>query len=368
MKKNKILFSVLHVLPTIDPEYGGPVVVAEALVNELKKQKVDAKIFPPLNSEKKIITLLKLPSLIKRSNLVHIHCLWNIPSLISAAFARFYKIPYIITPHGMLDKWSLKKNKFIKSLYGFLFEYRNLSAAARVHFLNKEELNEASNLGINFNSFILANGVDVEEYSSLPNKINFLRNHKILKNKTIGLFLGRLDPKKGFNILIPAFAIAVKQVPDLHLLIAGPDKRNYKIEIQEMINKFNLNNYVTFLGMIKNEKKKEVLHISDFFVLPSYQEGDSIAVKEAMASSLPVIITPACHFPEVSNLNAGLITQPEVNELSHSIINLAINNSLCKAMGKNAFSLINRYYTWQSIAHKLKSIYIEILNIKTLND
>jgi len=361
VKKQESLMRVLHVLPTRASEFGGPVAVAEALVEELIQQGVEATLYPPLSKNGQPTSFIEIRALVRRSDLVHIHGLWNLPALIAAKTARAAGIPYIVTPHGMLDRWSLRKSRLKKTVYGFLFERKNLSAAASIHFLNSEERDEAKDYGIPFRSFVLANGVVAENYARLPDRVNFFQNHMGLENKVLALFLGRLHPKKGFDVLLPAMEQAILKVPDLHLLIAGPDEGQYKTESLRMVDQFRLREHITFLGMVQGEAKKEVLSAADFFVLPSHQEGDSIAVKEAMASGLPVAITPACHFPEVLRLNAGLVTRPDVYEWSRVLIQLAENKSSRRKMGVNAVKLINDHYTWQRITRDLKLIYEDLV-------
>ncbi|HAW18996.1 MAG TPA: hypothetical protein DCX14_02340 [Flavobacteriales bacterium] len=361
MKNQESLLRVLHVLPTRASEFGGPVFVAEALVEELKQQGVEAMLYPPLIKNGQRTSFIEIPELVRRSNLVHIHGLWNLPALIAARTARIAGIPYIVTPHGMLDRWSLQRSKLKKLVYGFFFERKNLLAAASVHFLNKEEQNEAEDYGIQIKSFVLANGVVAENYTSLPDRMNFLQHHIKLENKVLALFLGRLHPKKGFDILLPALAKAVVKAPNLHLLIAGPDEVQYKTELLKMVDQYHLIENVTFLGMVQGKVKKEILSAADFFVLPSHQEGDSIAVKEAMASELPVAITPACHFPEVMAQNAGLVVRPDVYEWSRVLIQLTEDGRSRRKMGMNAVKLIDEHYTWRRITGTLKRIYEDII-------
>lgn len=353
---------VLHVLPTRAAGYGGPVVVAEAMVEQLSLQGIDARLYPSLPGETDAQEKYSLSREVVNSDLVHIHGLWSRQATLAARAASASRTPYIVTPHGMLDRWALNRSRIKKSIYGYLFERRNLSRAARLHFLNSEEQDEASTYGIQSPSFVLPNGVVVEKYADLPSRETFCQGYPHLKDKVLALFLGRLHPKKGFDLLLPALAQAVKSQPLLHLLIAGPDEGGYLSVLEKLVTQYNLQNHVTFLGSVTGKPKLEALGSADFFVLSSHQEGDSVAVKEAMASSLPVIITPACHFSDVNTCSAGFVVQPTVVDVAQALIELTGNKGLCCKMGENAAELMRGYYSWSTIAERLRCIYKDVLS------
>jgi glycosyltransferase involved in cell wall biosynthesis len=203
--------------------------------------------------------------------------------------------------------------------------------------------------------------VFAELYGHLPSAQALHEVCPRLNGKVVALFLGRLHPKKGFGLLMPALAEAVKLIPDLHLLVAGPDEGGYKAQLDTLIEQYALQDHVTFLGMVQGQRKLEAFGAAHFFVLPSHQEGDSVAVKEAMASGLPVVITPACHFPDVTINQAGLVVEPQVQVLTNALLTLGGNECLRQQMGCQARLLVKEHYTWQAIAHRLVREYEHIL-------
>lgn len=355
---------VLHVLPTRAREYGGPVAVAEALVEESRRQGMRADIYPPLPDECQHGALPDVREAVRRSDVVHIHGLWNLPATKAAMAARRHGIPYVLTPHGMLDRWALNKSRLKKAIYGRLFERRNVARAAGVHFLNDEELDEARAFGVPLQAFVLPNGVFTERFASLPAPDALLAEHPVLRGKVIALFLGRIHPKKGFDILVPALAKAMPACPTLHLLVAGPDEGGYRAVLEGMLAQHGLSDRVTFLGMVRDQKKLETLSVADFFVLPSHQEGDSVAVKEAMASGLPVVVTPACHFPQVAQEQAGLVVPPDIQALADALRRLAQDAGAREAMGQRARGLVASQYTWSAIVKTLQQRYAAMVGQK----
>ncbi len=171
---------VLHVLPTRSQAYGGPVRVAEALGAQLARSGHGVTISPAAGAPASIGTrvaywpglgaLRALGAQVRSADLVHVHGLWTVPTSGAAAWARALGRPYVITPHGMLDRWSLGHNAGRKKLYAALIEPANLDAAAALHFFNEEEREEARAFGLKAPTFLLPNGVDLEAFADLPGR------------------------------------------------------------------------------------------------------------------------------------------------------------------------------------------------------
>ena len=147
----------------------------------------------------------------------------------------------------------------------------------------------------------------------------------------------------------------------MHLFIAGPDEGNYKIQLNQMIRQLEIECNITFTGMVLGEKKSELLAAADIFVLTSHQEGDSMAVKEAMAAALPVIITPACHFSEVESSQSGFVVFPAIEEILQTLKRIALDEHR-KDMGIRGKSLIVKSYTWEKIIGQLMDKYESVCN------
>ena len=256
------------------------------------------------------------------ADIVHVHGLWTIPGTVACRSARRHAKPYIITLHGMLALWSLKRSRRKKRVYAALFENRNLENAAALHFLNDSERDEAKLFGASTRSFVIPNAVDLEGFTDLPTRQALDHVIPQAQGKTVVLFLGRLHKKKGLDTLIPAFAQASARSPDLHLLIAGPDEGGYRARVEGWVGDHNLNESVTFLGSVHGDDKKTLWGGADIFVLPSHEEGDSMAVKEAMAARLPVVVTRQCRIPQVETRGAGLVVDPTPESVADALVAL----------------------------------------------
>jgi glycosyltransferase involved in cell wall biosynthesis len=363
--------NILHVLPTLNSVYGGPVRVVQTLKSEFEKNGHSVSIFSgdtlqKISRSKNLYwpgmhAITKLISSVESADLIHIHGLWTIPTSISARIALWKKKPYIITPHGMLDKWSMRRSKCKKLVYFNLFEKLNIDSCAGLHFLNDEEANEAHVYINKANKFIIPNGVNIDYINQYKIDFDIRSKYLDIKSKNIALFLGRLHEKKGFDLLLPALKKTIESGVDLHLLIAGPDEGNYKSEIKKMIINFGLAKDVTFAGEVHGELKFALLQQCDFFVLPSYQEGDSVALKEALAAGLPALITHACHLIDVRHQNAGLVCDLEIGQIATSLEILASDHGLRIAMSKNAVKLIETNFSNKLLIPKFEDMYRSVI-------
>lgn len=298
---------------------------------------------------------------ISKADIVHIHGLWTLPTTMAGRFAYAQGRPYVITPHGMLDKWSMKRSRLKKGLYAALLERRNIELCAGLHFLNDEEAAEAHSFIGAQKTFVIPNGIDMAVFSKAPGAIDLQTIYPDIRASTVVLFLGRIHEKKGLDILIPALKKTLDQGVDVHLLIAGPDEGGYQGQIERLVDQYGVRHAVTFTGEVHDEKKQVLLKNCDFFVLPSYQEGDSVAVKEALAAGLPVLITYACHLHEVQDSMAGIVCDTDIDQVAAGITKLAGNESLRMAMSSNAKKLIVEKYRSDVLLSELECVYRDIL-------
>ena len=203
-------------------------------------------------------------------------------------------IPYYVFPHGMLDPW-FKKTFPLKHLKKWLYwpwaEYRVLRDAAAVIFTSEEECLLARKSFWLYRAREKVSPLGVEASPISPNaKSEFLSRHPQLQNTRNFLFLGRLHPKKGCDILLDAFARIGSNDP-ASLIMAGPDQIGWESDLRRQVARLNLTNRVVFTGMLQGAMKQGALASADAFVLPSHQENFGISVVEALAAGVPVLIS-----------------------------------------------------------------------------
>lgn len=235
-----------------------------------------------------------------------------------AAWRRYAgsSIPYYVFPHGMLDPW-FKKTFPLKHLKKWLYwpwaEYRVLRDAEAVIFTSEEERLLARKSFWLYRAREKVSPLGVEAPPILSNaKSEFLSRYPQLQNTRNFLFLGRLHPKKGCDILLDAFA-RIRSNDPISLIMAGPDQIGWEPDLRRQVARLNLTDRVVFTGMLQGAMKQGALASADAFILPSHQENFGISVVEALAAGLPVLISERVNiWREIDADRAGYIESDNV--------------------------------------------------------
>ena len=235
-----------------------------------------------------------------------------------AAWRRYSRssIPYYIFPHGMLDPW-FKRTFPLKHLKKWLYwpwaEYRVLRDAAAVIFTSEEERLQTQKSFWLYRAREKVSPLGVQAASPSPNsRSEFLARYPQLQHTRNLLFLGRLHPKKGCDILLDAFA-RLRSRGSISLVLAGPDQLGWEATLRRQVARLNLTDRIVFTGMLQGEWKQGAFAAADAFVLPSHQENFGISVVEALAASVPVLISNRVNiWREVKADRAGYIDSDDL--------------------------------------------------------
>ena len=235
-----------------------------------------------------------------------------------AAWRRYSgsSIPYYICPHGMLDPW-FKRTFPLKHLKKWLYwpwaEYRVLRAAAAVIFTSEEERVQAQKSFWLYRAREKVSSLGVEAAPASPNaRSEFLARYPQLQHTRNLLFVGRLHPKKGCDILLDAFA-RVRSRASISLVLAGPDQVGWEATLRQQVARLNLADRIVFTGMLQGELKQGAVAAADAFVLPSHQENFGISAVEALAAGVPVLISNRVNiWREVKADGAGYVESDDL--------------------------------------------------------
>mgnify|MGYP001099494205 CR=1 FL=1 len=385
---------ILHVIASVAPRYGGPSKLVLELCREVGKQQQDVTIFTtnidgkqnldvPLNTPVEVEgikvwyfpvqfpreykfsmpMLNQLRTQVQNYDIVHIHSIYLFHTLIAAHYCRKFKVPYLIRPHGILDPFIRNRHSCRKKIYEFFFEKRNLNGAAAIHYTAKEEMELAEPLKIRASGAIVPNGIDLSEYANLPKYGSFRKKYPELEGRKIILFLSRINFKKGMDVLARAFGEVARKRNDVNLVLAGPDNEGYGIKVRNWLEEEIVLSRSLFTGMLLGEEKLSVLRDSDLFVLPSYSENFGIAVVEAMACGLPVIISNKVNiWREVVEAGAGLVTDCDSHQVAEAILEVLDDSPLAEDMGERGKKLVAEKYAWPKIVDKLIRTYNDIIS------
>jgi glycosyltransferase involved in cell wall biosynthesis len=296
-------------------------------------------------------------------DLAHIHALFSPVSTASARIARKKNLPYILRPLGTLDPADLQKKSQLKKLYAYLWEKSNLAGAAALHFTSEQEAKISERFGIKTTDLVLPIGIELPlqlpAFGKTRDRLNINGDRVLL------LFMSRIDPKKGLDLLLPALESLIELGLDFHFVLAGtnPQDPDYEREIQHQISNSPLADRTSIVGFVSGEKKLELLLDADLFVLPSYYENFGIAVAEAMAIGTAVVISDRVHICDrVEQAEAGWIASCSIEDLTTKL-KLALQDAEeRKRRGLNAKNYALKHYSWSAIAKQMIEAYKSLIN------
>lgn len=247
-------------------------------------------------------------------------------------------------------------------VYYHLSIKKYIDTAVLHYFTESEARNSMEYHNLRNKAAIVPNGIDLAQFNELPQKDSIVSRCPFLKNKTIILYLGRIHPIKGLDTLLESFASILRENPEVYLLLVGGDESGYEIKVRQWVKEKQMDDHVIFAGLLHGHQKKEVLLGSDIFVLPSYSEAFSVSILEAMACRLSVIITNKCNFPDVAQRGASIVIEPNVEQLTSSLLGLISSPEKRLTTGNKGRKLVEEKFTWDKVAGQMIEVYEETLS------
>jgi glycosyltransferase involved in cell wall biosynthesis len=349
----------------LDVPLNQPLMVEGVEVWYFKRYEPIKTLFPFIPYLSKSIGFLYAPKMKKALDkimptvdLAHTHLPFIYPTYATAKTAQENGIPLFYHQRGVFDPARLGFRGLKKRLYISAVERPIMLKATTLIALTEAEKANFRALEVNTPCEIIPNGIDVAEYRREPEHGGLEKWH-ISDDQTVLLFLGRLHPIKGVNILLDAFTKIYSNFPKAVLVIAGPDEYKIAAKFRQQARDSGMLKRVIFPGMVEGKDKINLLARADLFCLPSLAEGFSMAVLEAMASATAVLLSPGCRFPEIEQYNAGWIVERESDMWAEKLGTVLKDRDLLKESGKNALELVKARYSWDMIVDRLESVYRE---------
>jgi glycosyltransferase involved in cell wall biosynthesis len=293
-----------------------------------------------------------LPSL----DIVHTQMPFVYPTQLAARMAIKAGTPVFYHQRGVLQPEHLRYRGLKKRIYIRLVELPIMRRAAGLIALTARERDAFLSFGVKSPCHIVPNGVDVNLYADAPGGAAGADLGLPSGRKYI-LFMGRLHPTKGVDLLGEAFVKIADAHPDAMLVLAGPDEQNRLDDLLAQFRSRGLADRVLACGMVMGERKLELLARADLFVLPSAGEGLSIAVLEALASRTAVVLSPECHMPIVEEAGAGTVVERNADRIAETLDRYLSDDALLSRTKHSAYVLARDHFDWGRILDQMEGIY-----------
>ena len=302
--------------------------------------------------------LSKLEKSISKSttDIYHGHGIWQLPIHQMTRLAIKDQKPYIITPHGMLQTWSLKQKNLKKRLALKVYQFKDLKNATCLHATSKVEAANIRAIGLSNPIAVIPNGVFVPK---LNNEINASTS----KKRRL-IFLSRIVKNKGIEELVKAWSqLPGKYKQQWELVVYGNGSTRYINYLHKMSEKLGCLETLSFRGPVYNEDKSRAFQNADLFVLPTYSENFGVAIAEAMAFGVPVITTKGAPWEEIESYRCGWWINNNINSLKLTLEEALLSNpEKLKEMGLRGRQLIIDKYSHSAVVKKMHYLYNWILN------
>lgn len=280
--------------------------------------------------------------------IVDVQGLWAYPSLANWKHHRRTRIPYLITPHGMLDPWARERSAWKKKLVRRWFEDAHLAGAACLRATADMEAEHFRSFGLKNPIAIVPNGIELPDLA---------QGHPPGNGRHRLLFLSRIHPKKGLRYLLQAWARLEPYLEDWELVIAGPDEVSHTAEMQALARQLKLQR-VIWHSAVHGAEKSALYQSADLFVLPTHAENFGLVVAEALAHGVPVVTTQNAPWAELEIRKCGWWIPLETKRLSETLLTAMRQPSdVRKAMGARGRAWMEQDFGWANIAEKMLAVY-----------
>jgi glycosyltransferase involved in cell wall biosynthesis len=367
---------VLHVIPSVSERSGGPATAIFPMCRALQTRGVEVMLVTTndgIETEASRVTEHQgvptmffpcqfggsfkysrplaawLHSQIRGFNLLHIHAVFNHACIAAARACRQSQVPYIVRPLGTLHPWSMKQKRVRKRLFWLVRGKAMLTGAEAIHYTAQaEKVATEGLLGLNHGT-VIPLGIDANEASSNGSALHFPYPYLLV--------LSRLHPKKGLDVLIEAFAELAREpkFARWRLVVAGDGPTDYVEQLKRQA--ALASDKIVFPGWLDGERKEAALRRASLLALPSHQENFGLCVMEALAHSVPVLISPHVSLAdEIETAGAGWIARVEKDALKTRLAEALTDEEELSRRGR-AGKTLSENYSWERVADSLIELY-----------
>lgn len=291
------------------------------------------------------------------ADVIHLTNHWTVLNVMAASIAAKMHKPYVVCPAGALPAFG--RSRILKSIYNAVAGRRMVRSANAWVAITAAERLQFSPYTVDPSAVtVIPNGIWIDEFSEKTYKLDY-RTQLGIKDEPVILFVGRLNPIKGPDILLEAFGNARRTGNSARLLYAGPDE-GMRQSLTRRANELGLSAQVHFLGYLAHPEKLAAYHAADIVVVPSRSEAMSLVALEAGACGKPVVLTDCCGFDEVADARGGLVVPADPMAMSSAILELLNDTALRNTMGANLRLFVESHYTWPMSARKYLDLFTSV--------
>ncbi len=378
---------VLHVIPSLSPREGGPSFALPAIARALLGCGVEVTIASTdddgpgrrFESEprpqvegarcfyfRKDTQFYKysrslgawLRECVAEFDIVHVHALFSYASIAAARAAWSARVPYVIRPLGVLNRWGMQnRRRVLKRLSMRWVDGPVLDRAAAIHFTSRREKQEAEQAHASLNPGKSA-VIPLPVIAPAPVSSDlFLSTYPDAAGRRIVLFLSRVDRKKGVELLMEAFAR--QQDRDAILVIAGEGESAYESSLQDLAERLGIAARVLWPGFLRGEEKISALTAASVFVLPSYSENFGIAAAEALSLGVPSILSEGVALTEYT-ADAAIVVSPRAEAIAEALDRVLNNAAFRDHLARRGPEVVHERLSLEVVGAALRRLYESI--------
>lgn len=368
--------NICHLTSSVEPSAGGPAYSIPKICDGLRNAGNDIKLLTLIGPEEHMVRsehvgfavigprklgfswgmwcYLKALCASGWPSILHSHNLWVMPSIYPSMMSMKFGIPHVVSPRGTLTQYSMRTGSRFKRAYWPLIQRPVLQQARAFHATAVSELEDIRRLGFRQPVAVIPNGVDIRS----------VIGPEARKEKTV-LFLGRLHPEKGLDVLVRAWAMVQARYPDWRLRIVGPDQGGYKNQLEKLVLSYEVRRIEFGKAAFDISEKISEYRRASIYVLPSPSENFGVTVVEALSSGTPVITNHGAPWCDVVEQGCGWWIPHGVDALAGALSEaMGLEVDVLGRMGERGVSWVQGKFAWSGIVRQMEHFYAYLLGIR----
>ena len=294
-------------------------------------------------------------------DIIHFHLIWFYDKNIIMKAAKRLGIRTVVTTHGTYSKPHAYTG--VRIVARALYELKYLNMADECHILTREEGTGLRKYGYTGKSFVAYNGYEPKDMPS-ENQINrdFFKDYPF-HNKTIITMISVLRSDKNIDMILQAISMLPEEKrKELAFVLIGPDNKGNAARFEKLAEELNIKENFYWIGPLYKVDKYNAMLSSDGYIMASDSEGFSMSIIDAMACSLPMILTSGCNMKYLSDERFYIMCEPYSSDIAQAIIEFLELGDKRMSLGEKAYNILYKHLLWNEIVSKIIKNYQRIIN------